>query len=161
MNPTLFYAILGVILFLCIYAIYNLIGSCEVKPETTPDLNDDQRKQLDILNQKIDELEYLIKDRDITISNKELSIESLTSQLKSCERISNIKDTEIERLKQLKDKPVANLDFSIKKGTKVKGRLLPHGKNYVTGIVHSTTQRGNYLLKSGQVISYVDAIQVY
>ena len=161
MNPTLIYAILGVILFLCIYAIYNLIGSCEVKPETTPDLTDEQKKKLDKLNEKNEELEYLIKDRDITISNKELSIESLNSQLKSCERISKIKDIEIDRLKQLKDKPVANLDFSIKKGDKVKGRLLPHGKNYVTGIVHSTTRRGNIILESGQLISFVDAVQVY
>ncbi len=161
MNQTLFYAILGVILFLCIYALYNLIGSCEVKPDPKPDLSDEQRKELEQLNGKLEKLEHLVKDRDITISNNFLTIESLKSQLASCERISGIKDTEIKRLKQLKDKPVANLDFSLKKGAKVKGRLLPHGKNYITGVYHSTTRRGNIKLESGQIIDPVDAIEVF
>jgi len=161
MNPTLFYAILGVILFLCIYALYNLIGSCEVKPDPKPDLSDEQRKELEQLNGKLEKLEYLVKDRDITISNNFLTIESLKSQLASCERISGIKDTEIKRLKQLKDKPVANLDFTLKKGAKVKGRLLPHGKNYITGIFFEKTKRGKLRLESGQIIDPVDAIEVF
>jgi hypothetical protein len=135
-----FYSILAVILLLCFYALYRLLGSCKVKTELKQDLTDEQRDQLEQLNEEVGKLK---------------------SQLSSCKRISGIKDTEIKRLKQLKDKPVANLDFSFKKGAKVKGRLLPHGKNYITGVFFEKTRRGNIKLESGQIIDPVDAIEVF
>jgi cell division protein FtsB len=183
MNTTLIYVILGVILFLCIYALYNLIGSCEFKhdeiEDEQPDLTDEQRYQLNELNMKVQELESkLSAEKNFYHANKSVMENSLEMKQERIVLLQNNNDQltrekaslegkvrtlklHIEALGKSKDKPVANLDFSIKKGAKVKGRLLPHGKNYITGIFHSTTRRGNLKLESGQIIDPVDAIEVF
>lgn len=158
MNPTLFYLILGVILFLCIYALYNLIGSCEEKtPLPTNDLTDEQKKQLSLLNDKVDHLQKLLSKKDNEITDTLTQKDYLKNELSSKERVLNLKDIEIKRLRNELGKQVVNLDFSLKVGDKVSGRKLPNSSKYVSGTIISVTRRGNFRLDNGSTISHVDA----
>jgi len=77
------------------------------------------------------------------------------------DRVINLKNIEIKRLKEESQKTPTNFDFNYKVGDVVKGRIIPNGKKYVKGTIVRITRRENLVLDNGKTVDKVDARIVY
>ena len=177
MTTTLFYTILAVAFALIAFAIYLLLKPKKEAPKeqtTKYDvLNYQEKERLEELNRQVEKhhelaIEPINKINELTIGNLKHSIqlqkeriEYLNKAIEQRDRVINLKNIEIKRLKEESQKTPTNFDFNYKVGDVVKGRILPNGKKYVKGTIVRITRRENLVLDNGKTVDKVDARIVY
>lgn len=177
MTTTLFYTILAVAFALIAFAIYLLLKPKKEAPKeqtTKYDvLNYQEKERLEELNVQVEKhhelaIEPINKINELTIGNLKHSIqlqkeriEYLNKAIEQRDRVINLKNIEIKRLKEESQKTPTNFDFNYKVGDVVKGRILPNGKKYVKGTIVRITRRENLVLDNGKTVDKVDARIVF
>ena len=177
MTTTLFYTILAVAFALIAFAIYLLLKPKKEAPKeqtTKYDvLNYQEKERLEELNVQVEKhhelaIEPINKINELTIGNLKHSIqlqkeriEYLNKAIEQRDRVINLKNIEIKRIKEESQKTPTNFDFNYKVGDVVKGRILPNGKKYVKGTIVRITRRENLVLDNGKTVDKVDARIVF
>ena len=177
MTTTLFYTILAVAFALIAFAIYLLLKPKKepIKEQTTKFdvLNYQEKERLEELNRQVEKhhelaIEPINKINELTIGNLKHSIqlqkeriEYLNKAIEQRDRVINLKNIEIKRIKEESQKTPTNFDFNYKVGDVVKGRILPNGKKYVKGTIVRITRRENLVLDNGKTVDKVDARIVF
>ena len=176
-STTLFYTILAVAFSLIAFAIYLLLKPKKEAPKeqtTKYDvLNYQEKERLEELNVQVEKhhelaIEPINKINELTIGNLKHSIqlqkeriEYLNKAIEQRDRVINLKNIEIKRIKEESQKTPTNFDFNYKVGDVVKGRILPNGKKYVKGTIVRITRRENLVLDNGKTVDKVDARIVF
>ena len=169
------FLIVVAVLVLISIAIVHHMKHIEQEPEKeeSPDLTDEQKEQLQKLNEMIDELRDRYKRMTNSLSSAQTIIDNLQSEntnlkdkvehqaqiIQSQERKILALNLQIEAIKDPRKE--VQIDFTIKVGQTITGRIIPNSNKYVKGKVVHITKRGNYLLDNGKTVSHVDAKRVF